>query len=96
MDEVQTGQFDASLGGHIYKKRIRFKGRGKSGSGRTIICFKKDDRAIFIHGFAKNEKANLSKREIVAFKALAEILVNLSSEEIETAVLDGDFIEVTS
>lgn len=45
------GRYDANLGSNIYEKRIRFKGQGKSGSGRTIICFKINDRAIFIHGF---------------------------------------------
>jgi hypothetical protein len=35
---VKDGQFEADLGGHILKKRIRFQGKGKSKSGRTIIC----------------------------------------------------------
>ncbi len=39
--EIENGNFEANLGGHIYKKRIRFKGQGKSGAGRTIICYKK-------------------------------------------------------
>ncbi|MCB2184387.1 MAG: type II toxin-antitoxin system RelE/ParE family toxin [Desulfobulbaceae bacterium] len=94
LKEVEAGNFDANLGGHIYKKRIRFEGQGKSGSGRTIICFKKEDRAIFIHGFAKNEKSNLSKKELVAFKELAKILLTLSVEDIEIAKEKGDFIEV--
>ncbi len=62
--EVQSGNFEANLGSHIYKKRIHFKGQGKSNSGRTIICYKKNDRAIFFHGFSKNEKGNLSKKEL--------------------------------
>lgn len=66
--EIQAGNFEANLGGHIYKKRIQFEGKGKSGSGRTIVCFKKDERAIFIHGFAKNEKSNLSRTELFALK----------------------------
>jgi hypothetical protein len=41
LSELQAGYFEASLGGHLYKKRIRFEGQGKSGSGRTIICYKK-------------------------------------------------------
>jgi hypothetical protein len=94
--EVQAGNFEANLGGHIYKKRIRFEGQGKSGGGRTIICYKKEDRAIFIHGFAKNEKSNLSKKELNALKELAKILLGLSSEEIMIAIKNGDFIEVKS
>ena len=51
--EVEKGNIDADLGGHVLKKRVRFQGQGKGGSGRTIICFKKDDRAIFILGMRK-------------------------------------------
>ena len=92
--EIQAGNFETNLGGHIYKKRIQFEGKGKSGSGRTIVCFKKDDRAIFIHGFAKNEKSNLSKKELFALKEFSKILLGLSVEEINTAIENGDFIEV--
>ena len=49
LTEVKVGNFEANLGAHLYKKRIRFTGQGKSGGGRTIICYKKDDRAIFVH-----------------------------------------------
>ena len=96
LKELKSGTFEANLGGHIYKKRIRFQGQGKSGSGRTIICYKKADRAIFIHGFAKNEKSNLSKKELLVFKEFAKILLNLSPKAIEVAIENGDFTEVKS
>ena len=79
--ELQSENFDANLGGHLYKKRIHFKGQGKSGSGRTIICYKKGDRAIFNHGFAKNEKSNLSQKELNAFKEFSKVLLGLSVKE---------------
>jgi len=85
LTEIQGGKFEANLGGNVYKKRIRFDGQGKSGSGRTIICYKKGDIAIFVHGFAKNEKSNLSKKELYAFK-----------EEIAITIKNEDFIEVKS
>lgn len=94
MTEVQAGKFDANLGGNVYKKRIRFDGKGKSGSGRTIICYKKGDIAIFVHGFAKNEKSNLSKKELLAFKEFSKVLLGLSKEKIVTALDNRDFIEV--
>lgn len=71
LGEIENGNFEADLGGNIIKKRIAFSGKGKSGSGRTIICYKKDDRAIFVHGFAKNEKSNLSSNELHAYQELA-------------------------
>ena len=92
--DLQGGNCEANLGGCLYKKRIRFEGQGKSGSGRTIICYKKEDRAIFIHGFAKNEKSNVSKQEINAFKELAKVLLGLSETDIAIAIKNGDFIEV--
>jgi len=94
LTEVADGNFDASLGGHLYKKRIRFEGQGKSGGGRTIICYKRGDRAIFVHGFAKNEKSNLSKKEFLAFKELSKILLRLSPDEIAIAIENRDLIEV--
>ena len=94
LSKIQAGIFEASLGGHIYKKRIRFEGQGKSGSGRTIICYKRNDRAIFIHGFAKNDKDNLSSRELHAFKEFSKILLGLSQDGLAIAIENGDFIEV--
>ncbi|SLM33031.1 conserved hypothetical protein [Desulfamplus magnetovallimortis] len=94
LSELESGQFEANLGGYLYKKRVRFEGKGKSGSGRTIICYKKDDRAIFIHGFAKNEKSNLSPKELHAMKEFSRIIIKLSQSEIEIAIQNGDFIEV--
>ncbi len=49
LTEIRSGNFEANLGGNLYKKRIRLGGHGKSGGGRTIICYKKDDRTIFVH-----------------------------------------------
>lgn len=94
LKELEAGSFEANLGGHIYKKRIRFKGKGKSGSGRTIICYKKEDRLIFIHGFSKNEKDNLSSKELIALKEFSKILLAFSLTEINTAIKNGDFIEL--
>lgn len=96
LNEVKDGNYEANLGGHIIKKRIRFQGKGKSGSGRTIICYKHADKAFFIHGFAKNEKANLSSKELHAFKELAKVLLSLTNEKLNTAIKKGSFIEVKS
>lgn len=96
LTEIMDGNFEANLGGYLYKKRIRFEGQGKSGGGRIIICYKKGDRAIFVHGFAKNEKSNLSKKELIAFKELSKILLKLSPEEITIAIENKDLIKVRS
>jgi len=94
LDEVEAGNFEADLGGHVLKKRVKFQGQGKRGSGRTVICFKKNDRAIFVHGYAKNQKATVSKKELEAFRRVADILLNLTTDQIENSLRTGTFIEV--
>ncbi len=94
IEEIIAGNYEASLGSCLYKKRIRFAGQGKSGSGRTIICYKKEQRLIFIHGFAKNEKSNLGSKELHAFKEFSKILLRLTKQEIDLAIRNGDLLEV--
>src|SRR3990172_11911268 len=80
IQEIENGNYEANLGGHILKKRIRFQGKGKSGSGRTIVCYKKEDRVIFVHGFAKNEKSNLTMKELNGYIEFVKILIRLTPE----------------
>ncbi len=94
LEEVRSGKFEANLGGHLVKKRIRFKGQGKSGSGRVIVCYKQGGIAMFVHGFSKNEKPNLSSQELIAFKEFAKVLVKLSPEALSVAIKNRDFVEV--
>jgi hypothetical protein len=42
--EMEQGLIDASLGGHVYKKRVGVQGRGKRGGVRTLLAFKTDDK----------------------------------------------------
>lgn len=95
LTEVSEGNFEADLGGGVIKKRIAFKGHGKSKSGRTIVCFKQDKLAIYLHGFAKNERTNISSKELVAFKATSKVLLSLSESNINLAIKKGSFIEVS-
>lgn len=63
VDEMEQGLIDADLGGHVYKKRMAIGGRGKCGGVRTLIAYQYGDRAFFMYGFAKNQKANVSPTE---------------------------------
>ncbi|MGA7413107.1 MAG: type II toxin-antitoxin system RelE/ParE family toxin [Bryobacteraceae bacterium] len=59
------------LGGGGIKQRIARRGQGKSGGSRTFIAFRAGARAFFVHGFARNEKHNIERDELVALKRLA-------------------------
>ncbi|RJP39891.1 MAG: hypothetical protein C4548_10925 [Desulfobacteraceae bacterium] len=39
--ELAAGNFEANLGGNLYKKRIHLEDQGKGGGERTILCYKK-------------------------------------------------------
>lgn len=74
--DVQRGLAAANLGGGVIKQRIARPGQGKSAGFRTLIVFRAGTRAFFVHGFAKNERDNIEKDELVALKKLAaELLV---------------------
>jgi hypothetical protein len=55
---VASGQWDADLGGGVFKQRIAREGGGKSGGFRTIILFRLGGHCFLVHGFAKSQKAS--------------------------------------
>ncbi|MEE8431535.1 MAG: type II toxin-antitoxin system RelE/ParE family toxin [Candidatus Desulfatibia sp.] len=71
VEEIVNGLIDADLGGHVIKKRVAISGRGKRGSLRTLVAFNLDDKVFFVYGFAKNERANISLKELKTLKELA-------------------------
>jgi len=92
--EVEQGQIDADYGGGVLKQRVARQGEGKSGGFRVIVCFRQSHRAFFVHGFAKNEKANLDVEEVKIYKKLAKYLFALSEQELEDGLKKKDFLEL--
>jgi hypothetical protein len=90
-----AGRVDADLGGGVIKQRITRKGGGKSGGFRTILLFRSGSHVFFVFGFAKSERANISKDELAAFRKLADILLTLGPERLGSAVEAGELIEVS-
>ena len=87
------------MGGNIYKKRIALGNRGKSSGARTIVAFKIKDKAIFLYGFPKNERGNITQKEEIALKGLAEFFLGRSDNEIDNAIknktnLENERIEI--
>ena len=93
-DVVASGRWDADLGGGVFKQRIAREGGGKSGGFRTIILFKVGGHSFFVHGFAKNEKANISPKELKALKKLAATFLGLNPEALKKASAVGEIAEV--
>ena len=47
VSEMTRGLLGDRLGAHIYKKRIKLEGRGKSGVARAIVLFRDKDVTLF-------------------------------------------------
>ena len=82
MDEILRGTIDADLGGGVFKQRVRRKGQGKSGSFRTIILLRFGHRALFVYGFAKNDRSNISEADLMRFRQLAKEVFRYDESEI--------------
>jgi hypothetical protein len=92
--EIRQGLVDADLGGGIIKKRIALPGHGKRGSTRTLLATNSNDRWVFVFGFEKNERANISDNELEALKLLADDLLALTETQISEAISKGSLLEV--
>lgn len=90
---LEQGQ-GVALGGQVYKQRVALPGRGKRGGARTLLAFRQDDAAFFMYGFAKNQRANISAKELKALQLLAGELLGFSRVGLNKAVKTGELVEI--
>ena len=94
VQEMERGLIDADLGGHLYKKRIARPGAGKSGGYRTLLSARVGRRYVFLHGFPKSDKANITRDEKKALHYVGKVFLALSSKELVAALQAGVLLEV--
>ena len=93
--EAERGLIAAELGGCVVKQRLARPGQGKSGGFRVLIVFKPGGMAVFVHGFAKNERENVRHDELSALKRLASELLTYDDKTLTRVVASGALVEVT-
>ena len=94
MQRASRGLVDANLGGGVIKQRIARKGEGKSGGFRSMVLFKQGEKAVFVHGFAKKDFANINQKELKALKKLAGIILGYSEAQMAVALASRTLVEV--
>ena len=94
IQDADRGLIGADLGGGVIKQRLARRGSGKSGGFRSLIIFRARERAIFVHGFAKNDVENIRPDELAALKKLAAEMLAYRREELESAIASGTIKEV--
>ena len=54
----------------------------------------RSDRAIFLFAFAKNERENIAKAELMTLREIVASFLNAAEETIAQALKDGTLVEV--
>jgi hypothetical protein len=94
VSEIDEGLIDAYLGSNVVKKRIGLGGRGKSAGVRTLLAFQIRDKAFFLYGFSKNERDNISDKELRGLKLLAANFLSYDRRALSKALRAQELIEV--
>ena len=83
------------LGHKLYKARIGSPFKGKRGSYRAIVYYKLGSRLIFLHLYAKNEKATISHSEMKGFMLLSKDLDRLTDQDIRQLLALNELVRYT-
>lgn len=80
----------------MHKVRVTRLNQGKSGSYRTLVVYKQDRLALFVYGFAKNERDSINAKELSIFRKQAKQILGFKVEQVKRAINRGDFIQLES
>jgi len=70
IDRAERGIVDADLGGGLIKQRVARAGQGRSGGYRMLLAYRSGERAVFLYGFAKNERENIEDDELQTLREI--------------------------
>ena len=82
IDDLEAGSSVASLGKSLFKIRVKRPHSGKSSGFRTIVVYRKADRCVYLHGFAKSKKDNISLKDLRDLQKFGSYLVNLHGKDL--------------
>jgi hypothetical protein len=92
--ELEKGNWDASYGGDVYKKRVARPGEGKRGGYRAIIIFRSGKTTYYIYGFPKSAKDDITEKEEQYYKKRAYDILSLTDAQIRARLEEGSLIEI--
>lgn len=92
--DAERGLIAAELGGGLIKLRVARPGRGKSGGYRTLIAYSRGRRAVFLLGFAKNERENIDPKQLADLKTAATDILTQTDYALDMQIEEGRLQEV--
>jgi hypothetical protein len=93
--QAGRGLIDADLGRGVIKQRVAGPGQGKRGAFRVLVAFRRNERAVFLYGFGKNERENITAKELATLQDIAASWLKADAHVFEKALEDGILVEVT-
>jgi hypothetical protein len=94
IERAERGLNDADLGGGLIKQRVARQGKGRSGGYRVIVAYRAKGRAIFLYGFAKNERENIGADELIYLRGLAGNWLGASTVKMQMELENGNLQEI--
>jgi hypothetical protein len=99
LDAVQgaeNGSIESNLGGGLIKQRVSRRGSGRSGGFRVVVAYRSGYRAVFVYGFAKNERENITRVELEDLRRVGRAWLEADNLAITAATADGAIHELRS
>jgi len=94
VNQLETKQTDAYLGGGVYKMRLARPGEGKAGGYRVIVLFRSGYRTFYVYGFTKSDRSNISSKELQVFKEAAKEYLSMTAEHLDERIKNGQIVEL--
>jgi hypothetical protein len=94
ISRAEKGLVDADLGGGLIKQRVARPGKGRSGGYRVLVAYRAKGRAVFLFGFAKNERENITLDELKFLRELAENWLAAGTATIQKETEAGNLQEI--
>lgn len=95
VERASRGLVDADLGGGLIKQRVARPGQGRSGGHRLLIAYRAGERAVFLYGFAKNERDNIDPDELLTLREIGAGWLAATPRQIDRALAEDVLQEVT-
>lgn len=93
-NEVVSGQYEASLGNNLFKKRISLNA-GKRGGARIISALYLESAKLFVFlGYRKNEQGDMTSDQADRVKELSKIFSRLTDDDIKLFLDKGVLFEL--
>ncbi len=94
IERAERGIIDADLGGGLIKQRVGRPGQGRSVGFRMVIAYRTEDLAVFLYGFAKNERENIEPDELEDLRLIAADFLAANEAGLARIVAQDDLTEI--